>query len=219
MEPLVQRSVNYLKSYYPSDLAIWMNMEYMGPPSFEVYHAIGVVNLAWLTGEYVLLPTALMACCTLTDAIPHGFQREDDTIETLCPDDINRCFVAKDKLMHAGIRMALSILSPTAHRRCTSAVDCRQVLRKNVCNLDRTVEKIAKVHPFDTSIWDYYDTNERLGKLCDACFRMIKHRLRDERELIWAKLPSFFGLEVPGWPQTGDSDTQSEPDQEGNGAS
>ncbi|KAI0742380.1 hypothetical protein C8Q80DRAFT_1187934 [Daedaleopsis nitida] len=72
-----------------SATAVWAprRMDHLG---FCSDHIIGVINLARLTGDRTILPTAFLACiCAVrSDVIVCGFRREDGAQEMLSPNDL-----------------------------------------------------------------------------------------------------------------------------------
>ncbi|KAI0774821.1 hypothetical protein BD413DRAFT_472348, partial [Trametes elegans] len=73
---LVQHSLDYLKVYFTDDFERWSEYEPGDLAHFQPAQAIGVVNVARLTGETSLLLTALLLCFTLGAGIVDGFERE-----------------------------------------------------------------------------------------------------------------------------------------------
>lgn len=108
-----------LFQHYTNDFEAWGSYNHYRPPGFEDVHSIGVVNLAHLTGETSLLPTALLACCLLEGALVGGFEHEDGTREQLTLDDVSQCFVAKTWLYHKSRPSASTRWSVSAASGCS----------------------------------------------------------------------------------------------------
>ncbi|KAL1938143.1 hypothetical protein VTO73DRAFT_11972 [Trametes versicolor] len=117
---LVDHSLAYLKNYYTDDLATWTTKNGLGPPGFTGHHAIGVINLARLTGETSLLRTAVLTCCTLDADIIGELARSDGAREHLSMADLGLCFVAKGKLVQEALGNAIYILAPPAAPSCAN---------------------------------------------------------------------------------------------------
>ena len=84
MSGLLAHALYFLRSHFPNTLHAWFNNQTYVPAGWEHAHAIGVVNIAWLTRCKPLLPTALLACCALDDTqLDAGFLREDGSRERL----------------------------------------------------------------------------------------------------------------------------------------
>ncbi|KAL1938152.1 hypothetical protein VTO73DRAFT_11981 [Trametes versicolor] len=144
MAKLLDHAIAYLKKYYVCDFDTWASYPDYTPAGFGfTAHAIGVVNLARLTEETTLLPTALLACCALNEDVVEGFIREDDTREQLTPDDLKRCLAAKDRLIKAAIKIAFCIFRPAVADRCQSRVSCTDTFKIVTANLDSHIDEIA----------------------------------------------------------------------------
>ena len=89
MKELYEQSLQYLKSLYPAHFEDWKRITSWTPTKFEPEHAIGVVNLARLTGELSLLPTALLSLSFL--AIAYGQQVGTLTTETHPKLSVQQC--------------------------------------------------------------------------------------------------------------------------------
>ncbi|OJT09465.1 hypothetical protein TRAPUB_14068 [Trametes pubescens] len=89
MQHLVAQGVQYPKRHFTDDLAAWANgtlcSRVRRRPQAQ---AIAIFNIARLINEPSLLPTALLMCCSLDQAIINGwYTREDGTRETLSLED------------------------------------------------------------------------------------------------------------------------------------
>ncbi|KAI0700393.1 hypothetical protein C8T65DRAFT_697345 [Cerioporus squamosus] len=98
MAQLLDHSLNYLKTFYPTTLEAWI----AAGTEFKKY-AIGVVNIARLTGCDSLLPSALLICYGLGETIVRGYERDDGSREQLSLADIGLCYEAKGRLIEAGV--------------------------------------------------------------------------------------------------------------------
>ncbi|KAI0700398.1 hypothetical protein C8T65DRAFT_790601 [Cerioporus squamosus] len=203
---LVEHSIKYLKQFYPSDFDKWTahgrkrtESEY-GLHGLTDRHCIDVVQLAHLTQELELLPTALMACCLLQDDIVNGFEREDGTREYLSAADLGRCFKAARKLAEARTTVALRALTPGLSKICNSPV-CRASFDEVLRNLDKHAREL--VFPEPCSEFAIILCNGPW--LCSRCVLAITQREEAERRDVWNRLPSFFDLEVKGWGEAQDA--------------
>ncbi|OJT03172.1 hypothetical protein TRAPUB_6248 [Trametes pubescens] len=131
MSKLLDHTLAYLKRHYTNDYTTWYNHAHYVPLGFKrKIYAIGVVNLARLTGETSILPTALLACCMLgPNELVHGFERADGTREHLNLDDIDLCVAGKDTLVRESIRVAFRVFRPTVSDRCKTPGCVRGVVR------------------------------------------------------------------------------------------
>lgn len=129
-------SLKYLKIYHPRDFSSWSSRGAWSAPRFEKLHVIGVVNLARLTGEDTILPTALLACIVSLNGeqLFGGFLREDGSKEMLSTADLALCFEAQARLSAAKASIHFRVLSQPAPPLCYTRSTCtsfkRQFLQK-----------------------------------------------------------------------------------------
>ncbi|EIW56892.1 uncharacterized protein TRAVEDRAFT_49704 [Trametes versicolor FP-101664 SS1] len=133
MDDLVNDAVDYLKRWYTFILEEWAEGRLYAPDAPfepEKAHAIGVVNLARLVDEPLLLPSALLMCCSLNCAdIVKGFTREDGTREMLSLDDIGRCFAARTKFSEYVLLFLVARTSePLVATDCAAPAECQEAL-------------------------------------------------------------------------------------------
>ena len=178
MAQLLEHSIAYLKSYYPTSLETWQSnytkagTEHYIPKGFDNVHAIGVVNLARLTGELSILPTALLDCCMLDEAILDGFVRADGSREELLPSDIRRCLRVRPQLAAMSISIFARAFSPTVSVHCTTADSCLDDIHHALSILGANSDDVVHGDPFDPI--DPPDGTQG-GPLCRHCAaRVIK---------------------------------------------
>nr|VWP01312.1 Malate synthase (EC [Ganoderma boninense] len=198
---LYSQSLDYLKSYFPSTLDRWDALEDYVPPGWQELEAIGVVNLARLTGELSILPAALVVCiCGESEdgendsGIVYGIAREDGFQEVLSPRDLSICFQGKTSLRTATIAAFLRTFDPTACRGCKTSADCRRALRNVLLSLEDELEGLLEGDPFA----EYHKFTGFLS-LCRSCTTAVEKQSLKERKLVWDRLPELLGVEVPGW--------------------
>ena len=196
---LVQSALERLKLFYTTDFERW-NGRAGGrvPPSFEDIHVIGVVNLARLTGEVSILPTALLACCTLAD-ITAGFPREDGTLERLSLEDIGCCWKTRAALTTLAIEMQIDTYgfkySNCSRSQCSAEV-------KNVLNCKYPKQR-AYLTAGDPLSPQTSGVGEDLkSRFCSSYWSMLEKRDLEGRRAAWKKLPGIVGVSIPGWDET-----------------
>ncbi|OJT09464.1 hypothetical protein TRAPUB_14067 [Trametes pubescens] len=191
MAPLLDRAISYLKRYYTDDFATWESYNDYGPPGFSCWqHAIGVVNLARLTGETSILPTALLICCMVGSDLVHGFTNADGTQERLSSHDLALCVAAKDVLYKESMKIAFRIFRPTLADTCTSPAFCMEVFMRLFGRLDTLADALVTPDPLTGTFWFVFGEDAP----CKSCEAMVKARDLRERRAIWDKLPEIFGL-------------------------
>ncbi|KAM5538743.1 hypothetical protein V8D89_007465 [Ganoderma adspersum] len=222
-EKLVQRGLGYLKNFYVSELAAWLQLPSLDPPFFEPVHAIGVVNLARLLGKdgEGLLPIALMRCCTLGAGIVEGYTREDGNREMLSPADLGRCFEGRVKLLEASVRAAETLRTHTTSDECSRPQRCKAALQRFIAELvgsgdsDSPTSGVAIRDALCCLRWDLsLSLSPRRAYLQEAgadaqavgeeklCARCFARQLEEQRK-IFAKLPHMMGVSVEGWATKG----------------
>ncbi|KAI0668972.1 hypothetical protein C8Q78DRAFT_1193951 [Trametes maxima] len=203
-DQMVQRSIDYLKKYYPDDIDVWVNDGPVDPPRFEPIHRIGVANLARTTGTDALLPVALARCCLLDSEIVSGFTREDGTRETLAYDDLGRVFGAKSKLMHTNVYATHRVFRQTVAKDCRRQEVCAKVLKRLLSEL---VNDEKAMDPLRLTLaWDAYIDRIEVKKgdgereLCAKCYKMLKdERAKEEQRALFRSLPTIMGVTIEGW--------------------
>lgn len=193
---LLQQALDYLKNHYTNDFDAWDEHPEYCPPGFEDVHSIGVVNLARLTGETSLLPTALLACCQLEQQIFDGFEREDGTREQLALGDISLCFTARARLIHESTRLALCVLRPKVSDECKTAAGCKRGFLRLMERVEADVSTIVGMDPFQFMIAFEEDVCQEVD-LCKPCRAMVDVRNDRERRALWDRLPEILGIAEP----------------------
>ncbi|KAH9925695.1 uncharacterized protein BXZ73DRAFT_49926 [Epithele typhae] len=117
MPVLYRASLAHLKRHFTDDLRVWVDHGLRPAPGFADIHAIGVVNLARLTHERTLLPTALWMCCRLGPELLSGFAYSDGEVETLGAADVALCWAARPRLVQATLQRSCRSTRRRARRR------------------------------------------------------------------------------------------------------
>ncbi|KAI0742511.1 hypothetical protein C8Q80DRAFT_1188920 [Daedaleopsis nitida] len=197
---VVQRNMDFLRKYYTDDFDVWYPSNLVRPPSFEAIHSIGVVNLARLTGELRMLPTALMDCCTLGAEIVDGFTRADGTRETLAPEDLGRCFVGRTKMAQASARIAHQMFRQTIAAGCKHAACCQRVLQKMLNDVGNAKDDVISCVDWYASWMVYVDSRDEDRELCMRCYKMLEvDRPKRLQKEVWQNLPTMMNVAVEGW--------------------
>ncbi|KAI0743006.1 hypothetical protein C8Q80DRAFT_948749 [Daedaleopsis nitida] len=195
MPELVDHSIEYLKEYYNTDSgsesASSNRRAPYGPPSFRNEHAIGVVNLARLTAEETLLPTAFLICCTLGSDIVKGCAREDLSREFLSQEDLGFCFKAKSALTTGCVAIAMGVLDPRAAKSCSDPEMCRHVLREALQLPNAPLQVYYEEGDPCASL---LALTELQKSLCLACWGLVKRREEQHQRTSWAQLSLLLQL-------------------------
>ena len=192
--------MDFLRKYYTNDFDTWFPSNFVRPPAFRPVHSIGVVNLARLTNQLGMLPTALMDCCTLGAEIVDGLMREDGTCETLAHDDLGRCFVGRTKMAQASARIAHQMFRQTVASTCKHPGCCQRVLQKLLNALGDARDEVISCVDWYASWMVYVDVRDEERELCIRCYKMLEgERTKRLQREVWVNLPEMMGVTVEGW--------------------
>ncbi|KAH9916413.1 uncharacterized protein BXZ73DRAFT_105851 [Epithele typhae] len=199
VESLVKCSLDFLRRYFSDDPHQWFAQTLLAPPGWQPAHAIGVVNLARLTGAAWLLPTALTVCCTLGPEVVDGVAREDGGRETLAPADLGRCFAAKAALARADGAKVLAVFRDEVAPGCRARWACRRVLRRLMGCVLRGDPRTKRVEWYES--WTpFVDEVDDRRELCGWCYKMVTETRQDAQEKdVFMRLPEIMGVKVEGW--------------------
>ncbi|KAI0826508.1 hypothetical protein BC628DRAFT_1410145 [Trametes gibbosa] len=204
-DQMVQRSIDYLKEYYPDDIDVWIDDAPSDPPRFEPIHRIGVVNLARTTGAKTLLPVALARCCLLDGKIVGGFVREDGTRETLSQEDLARVFAGKAKLVHANVYATHRVFRQATAPDCRHIKTCGLVLGRLLTELEQdesVMDPLRLTYTWGTYITRVLKVNKGDGErgLCAKCYLMlVQERVKEEQRALFRGFPAMMGVTMEGW--------------------
>lgn len=193
IDHLVEEGIAYLKRYYPVKFEVMEKLGGHGPPKFRSIENIGVINLARLTNELSLIPSAMVRCCALDgEKIIRGFTLPTGVQEVLYSDDLAKCFNTSRRLgsCNVDITSHLFPLSPSPH--CKSKSTCQALIIE--CS-DPPIEEFDAVHPFVS--WEHI-----FDVCCLACRKYHKKRHDKARRQQWLRLPDIVGVQVKDWPTT-----------------
>ncbi|RDX48940.1 hypothetical protein OH76DRAFT_1351373 [Lentinus brumalis] len=195
IDGLVEEGLKYLRTFYPDDYFTLEKRRREEAPS--TICAIGVVNIARLTGADYLLPVALVECCRLGSDIVEGLRREDDTIESLSTADLGRCFEAKQKLIETRVEAAFDIFDGEPSEDCSAREKDTEHLRELHTDLSQTLSH-RLCSPDVLERW-WPSLSHYIPPLCAECDGMFRQADRDRQRAIFHHLPELVGVDVEGW--------------------
>lgn len=201
---LYSQSLEYLKRHFPSTFDGWIALKRYAPPGWNSIEELGVVNLARLTGELSILPSAIIACICGQSAGPggegigYGIAREDGSREHLSADDITVCFDGKTNLRTATIAAVLRTFKPTVSSECETPSACDGALRDVLVNLEEMLDLLLGGDPF-AEHEEFVDSPDDKLHVCGPCTDMVRKRSFKERKDVWDRLPELLDVNVPGW--------------------
>ncbi|KAI0703100.1 hypothetical protein C8Q76DRAFT_753969 [Earliella scabrosa] len=193
--------MSVLRAHFTTNHTSWENIKTWLPSGFKRAEVIGVVNLARLTGDISLLPTALWLCCMQGATLSKGMTHSDGEQETLSPEDLALCVEGSRKLMHSAFTTVMRSFSPPLSESCKSLVGvdswtCRHIDLANT-TLDMITSTTRQPNPMITN--GPILLRKLLPGVCKGCIATIAERQREARHKAWMLLPSHFGLNIQGW--------------------
>ncbi|KAI1792218.1 hypothetical protein LXA43DRAFT_887864 [Ganoderma leucocontextum] len=185
---MYQKGLTLLKGHYSHKFEIWDSVPSWSPSGWEDAQAIGVINLARLTGELSLLPVAFMVCIVrLDENLVRGFTREDGSQEHLTLDDIGLCFQARIRLREASVAALFRVLSTTsAAPNCRAPPQCSKMM-KNAFRGKRLEANVKHLITGDVLLWTtlyYFKDEDDEFTLCQACLDAVHERDRKENRAL-----------------------------------
>ncbi|KAL6298843.1 hypothetical protein BKA93DRAFT_830342 [Sparassis latifolia] len=192
--------VSRMRSFFTDQFADWdKHMSHGGSRSDSIRleaqnEAISAVNLARLTGQHSMLPTALLLCCDIPqDELAAGVRLRNGRLDRLSPEDLKKCeegrktikkahLVGRGQICHFG----------TAGSDCPRKWACAEVLAGWLSTDRIALERCSdQFNLAEHELCDYY-------KLCEQCSVTVRASIIDYRRAFWKMLPSFFKLD--DWP-------------------
>lgn len=195
-----EQALSYLKGHFTTSLVVFHRTPTWVPRNFEPEHAIGVVNLALMTGERTLLPLAVLVCCRLGEDMLEGFTYGDGERETLSQEGLALCFGAHARLLSATILIYFTTYAPLSANCCERGEGddkCRRSLQTLAELLALRAQGPIKPNPFLTL--DYNKSASNAPRLCKPCQEAIKDRQLTRMVENWLRLPSMLGIDIPEW--------------------
>ena len=170
-------------------------------PSVQYEHsdAIAAVNLAHLTGEWSILPTAFYMCCQLdVETLVRGKAREGGTPDVLGPADLIKCIEGRKQLLqaHASAIHIILDVNPLPMKWFT---DCKA--RDDACRSarDALYQDVAGTRCYiERALWSWEDDIAKAG-FCPPCRERFNRRAQERVGLVWLRLARLFSLDHQSW--------------------
>ena len=200
MTQLYRRAMDHLKRHYTDNLHDWLEHGLHAPADdWALTHAIGVVNLARLTNETTLLPTALWMCCRLGPELLAGFAYSDGARETLSADDLALCWAARPRLVQATLSTFLRIFPAPSPESCERGPDADEGCRRFAQGFVNKLRNKPGVFTLPDPFIGYISMDGPSGKrLCEGCREAVRTTSLRLYYEVWKELPALVGVEVPG---------------------
>ncbi|KAH9925684.1 uncharacterized protein BXZ73DRAFT_49920, partial [Epithele typhae] len=193
-------AMEYLETWYNPRFAHWkaVNCIFLNVPrGWDETCAIGVVNIARLTGKASILPYALLSCCQIGSELLKGLRYDDGERETLSMEDLVICLAAGRRLVHRGAEVLLSLIYDQPDEPCqrgqaeTEGDPCIRGLRSLLSDRidDASFGDQDAPSPFVLLCLDSF---------CDVCSTVVEAQCDAFNLETLSKLPSFFKIGVTG---------------------
>ncbi|EJF60249.1 hypothetical protein DICSQDRAFT_63216 [Dichomitus squalens LYAD-421 SS1] len=199
---LYAQALRFLKDHYTPSFDALEDFDFATPPGWKKVEAIGVVNLARLTGELSFFPVALVQCTMLNAEIFQGFICEDGVRETLALRDLGLCFQTKTRIRIAVVAAVLRTFTHSIAPLCTSSESCSSTLQDMIKSLDTCTEDMIAGDPFE-SILNLVEYGKLELVVCDRCMDMLEELGWEERKDLWKRFPKLLDIHVPRWGEPG----------------
>ncbi|PIL26560.1 hypothetical protein GSI_12318 [Ganoderma sinense ZZ0214-1] len=190
VEDVLTQAIGLLQErHFSPDYASWLERELHPTILIRGPVAVGVVNLARLTGVASLLPPAMYECVRLGSAILDGWRRDDGVVECLSPQDLKLCLDLRDALGREAATIFLRLFDAPPCTECSEPEICPEHLD------DAREDTFSECFPFHPSLdpWDSFLKKflESYG-FCDECRNALFIRERQERHNLWGRLPDLL---------------------------
>ncbi|PIL36473.1 hypothetical protein GSI_00162 [Ganoderma sinense ZZ0214-1] len=196
VDDILQQAMVYLKRYYTSRPGLSESADAI---PFTQTHGIGAVNLAILTDTPAILPRALLDCASLGSDVLDGWTREDGSVEHLSDSDLRMVLDARDRLIVEAFYSLRKAFGGSPSMYCGDWQVCRDAMRELLlAGMDVGRGGFEPKSLFDS--WECILDEADDDPLCSACLEEYHKNQKKVLEDLWLCLPSFFGLNIPGWP-------------------
>ncbi|OJT07012.1 hypothetical protein TRAPUB_2142 [Trametes pubescens] len=194
-DELQRQALSCIQEYYAICYDVWENKGQQGNVPFETSdmprYAIEAVAIARLTNTPSILPLAFYDCCRLGGKVLEGWRHEDGSISRLADEDLERCLDGTRELAcHAAKATTLSFSpEPVCQSYCNSQTRIRLLLLE-LLSLSRWLH--APLH----ACTDLFAELAHARSVCAHCQKTLEGRVKEQRRMIWPRLPSIFHLEA-----------------------
>lgn len=202
MDFIFEESIRRLKTIYTSNFETWDEHQGYSHGGIELKpcDALEAFNLFRRVDQPEMLPTAFYACCRLkTSQILHGTKRSDGALETLEPDDLERCLDARMTLQIYDAQTAAQFYDVDTGPGCSNPPFCGTTLRNQRRAFPSSFPNIIGTQPLTRFLAHRAEQFGQSQLLCTACVEMLCQNDLERRLSIWRDLPRIFDLDVPGW--------------------
>ena len=175
-----------------------INVNFMSPNRrifMQPVHFIGAANLARLTDTLLMLPLTLYHCCYLGGELLDGWTREDDSVERLSNEDLQRCVNARLKLGRQELLVVARVFDEVPRERCKDRRPCSPYIAR----MGRHLVHEDNLQLAGDALWDWSVVVGAFEGLCEGCKEALCARGKTERRRVWNTLPRILGIAVEGW--------------------
>ncbi|KAI0328032.1 hypothetical protein GY45DRAFT_1326831 [Cubamyces sp. BRFM 1775] len=212
VQDLYDTALSRLKRFYTSDFETWRDVEgrkhYVQTSPAD---ALAVIEIAHITDNPSLIPTAYLMCCSL-DTLVRKKRTHDQILDVpmlseLTPWDLQRVFTGKARLAQRRAAGVLAIMQAAPCKDCDKADRCsmatlRTLQRIDVAEIESSMHDKHVFDPLASWLWK----RGQFVRLCGPCTRAVDTTEKRMKLETWCKLPEIFDLRVPAacWPTLSD---------------
>ncbi|KAI0341195.1 hypothetical protein BDW22DRAFT_1333230 [Trametopsis cervina] len=190
---LRRRAIEALQVWYPRNVSSYISLSSSSTPREDLLRHITIANIARETGSFVLLPAALLFCCSTADARTlYDGVSVDGVYHDLHPDNKRAIFIGRPLLMHhARTRTQGFFFNPHfsegSGQKCLTAERCAEFRKIYTSVYDHKED--PWMNPFFRLNWKAIRS-----ACCTNCtLSWETHNLRGMKDL-WEELPALFDL-------------------------
>lgn len=208
VQHIIDSGIRRLRILFPKNYDAWTNWIVSGsssPVNIVAVDAVAVVDLAHKAGCLDLLPAALYACCSLSNAsLLNGAQYGADKFK-LSHRSVLLCLDAREKLVRARASIIRHLMTTAhigpelaTHLQTPAYQDCWDTLRE--LGIRMVDDHIVSSPLCFSSLCPWLDwaENQCAQKLCATCKNHLKAGMAMRMREAWTKLPEIFDL--ANWP-------------------
>lgn len=189
---LRSRAIEALQKWYPTSLSDYIPMCSAARQDF--FRHVLVANIAREADVPILLPSALLFCCsTASGPVLYDGVVKDGVHYELNPLNMRALFIGRPLLGHAARTRTQSYFfnphkqDPAKRPKCMQPARCTEFCRIYSSVFDEKDD--PWMNPFFRLNW-----NAIRSTCCIPCTAAWENQQKEEMDKLWAELPSFFQL-------------------------
>ncbi|KAI8974165.1 hypothetical protein BD414DRAFT_498336 [Trametes punicea] len=201
IQEVYNTALRRLKKSYTSSMTEWISPQlrkrYVKTTELD---APAVIELARLTNNPDLLPSAYLACCSL-HCVARGRKRARDQVEPP-PWDLQNILAGRAKLVQRRALNLLALLRVPPCDNCARPEQCAMAVQRTLQRIDLAdLESSLLDKDAFTSLSGWFWMRGQTERLCGPCTQASDKAELETREQTWRNLPEIFDIHVENWPE------------------